>query len=427
MTSHTIPLPPTNIPSSPGVYLFKSSSGNIIYIGKAKNLKKRIVSYFRKHTNDWKHGSLMREYADIEYVVTTTEEECLLLEAELIQKYQPLYNMMFREGQPFVYILFTKEELPRAHIVRSQRTKGIYFGPFLHKTDARRVLKFLTDTFKLNICDKKIVGGCLRYHLELCAGSCKEDFDKQNYLFRVQLAINVLKNDSDAFVHSLNERISSTNKAHDFEYSRQLHSYLENFRKIFTVIQAHYSTEKFVSDVTSVTIPIKQKKSYIPNKDIALQLQALFETQNPIHTIDCFDISHMQGRAMVGSCVRFVDGVPTPHKFRRFSIKTLSQQNDYAALQEIVGRRYRNSTDLPDLLFIDGGKGQLNAVQKIVSNVLCASIAKREETIYSNRLPLEGLKLNLDSQIGKTLISLRDYAHHFAITYHRLVRSKRVY
>jgi excinuclease ABC subunit C len=413
-----------DIPSLPGVYLFKNRAGTVIYIGKAKNLKKRIVTYFRSTYQDWKHASLMRDYADLEYIITNTEDECLLLEAELIQRYQPKYNMLFKEGQPFVYIVFSKDELPRAAIVRTKKAKGTYFGPFLHKTDARRVLKFLTDTFKLTICDKKMSGGCLRYHLNLCAGSCRDDFNTNDYLFRVHLAMSVLKNDQDAFLEALTNQIAYYNKEHAFEQSRRLHGYVENFKKIFATIQTHYTTQRFVPEVAKVTAPSDQYTPRKRNEDLAIALQELLHAPKPLHTIDCFDISHIQGRAMVGSCVRFADGLPVPNKFRRFSIKTLSQQNDYAALQEIVRRRYRDKNDLPDLVFIDGGKGQLNAVQAVLPEALCASIAKREETLFSSTLP-DGMRLHLDSDIGKTLISLRDYAHHFAITYHRLVRSKK--
>jgi len=143
-----------------------------------------------------------------------------------------------------------------------------------------------------------------------------------------------------------------------------------------------------------------------------------------VNTIDCFDISHFQGHSIVGSCVRFTHGKPDKNKFRRFKIKYLTDQNDYAALQEIVLRRYADSAELPDLILIDGGKGQLSAVQKVLTGVYIVSLAKKEELLFSSYFP-QGIALTVHEDVGKILIALRDYAHHFAISYHRLLRSKR--
>lgn len=412
---------PENIPHLPGVYLFKNRNGIVIYIGKAKDLRKRIVTYFRTEYHDWKHAALMRDYASIDYIATKSEEESLLLEAELIQQYQPKYNMLFKEGQPFVYIVFSKDPLPVAAVVRSKTKKGTYFGPFMHKTDARRVLKFLVDTFRLNICNKKMPGGCLRYHLGICAGSCRDDFNAVDYQFRVQLAMNVLKNEQDEFMQTIKDKISYYNSMKEFERSKQLHNYLENFHTIFATMQARYAPEKFTPEVTQVVAPVETLQV---NRDLADALQTLLHGQKPIRSIDCFDISHFQSRAIVGSCIRFYDGVPVPNKFRRFLLPTFKQQDDYAALKHIIERRYRDPKELPDLVLVDGGKGQLSVAQSVIGmQTACASLAKREETIYSNTIP-DGIHLDLHTEVGKTLIALRDYAHHFAITYHRLVRGK---
>ena len=157
--------------------------------------------------------------------------------------------------------------------------------------------------------------------------------------------------------------------------------------------------------------------------NLAATVQAFFGAPHPIHTIDCFDISHFQSHYIVGACIRFTDGKPDKNKFRRFKINSLDQQNDYAALQEIVARRYKDDTILPDLVLIDGGKGQLSAAKAIIPHALCASLAKREETIFSDQYP-HGIVLDLHTEVGKLLIALRDYAHHFAISYHRLRRHK---
>jgi excinuclease ABC subunit C len=152
---------------------------------------------------------------------------------------------------------------------------------------------------------------------------------------------------------------------------------------------------------------------------LAFQLQKLFELNTPVHSIDCFDISHKQGTAMVGACVRFIDGKPAPSYFRKFEIKTVQGQDDYASLREVVARRYRNRDEIPDLVLIDGGKGQLSAVTGLIAGAEFASLAKREETIFSHHFPA-GKVLDQELYVSKVLIALRDYTHHFAITYHRV-------
>src|SRR4030095_1012830 len=169
------------IPKLTGVYLFKDASNAIIYIGKAKNLHLRVNSYFKKYTADWKVKQLIDEYADVDYILTPTETESLLLEADLVQKHKPKFNVLLKEGQPFLYILFTHNETPTVELVRNKKQKGTYFGPFLQKTPARKTYHFLMQTFKLNLCNKKIDLGCLDYHIGNCAGSCRPDFDTTDY------------------------------------------------------------------------------------------------------------------------------------------------------------------------------------------------------------------------------------------------------
>lgn len=404
-----------SIPNGPGLYLFKDANNDVIYIGKAKCLKNRVRSYFQK-TNDWKIASLLEDYVDIEFIVTAHETEAMLLEAELVKRYQPKYNVLLKSGQPFLYILFTVGENPSIKIVRSKKERGSYFGPFLHKTQARRVYNFLSKTFRLVRCNAKIATGCLKYHLGYCPGNCRPDFDMQDYLFRMQLAKDVLSNNHDAFLDKLRNRIDEYSKKLEFENAKQMHEYVTNFEIIFKTIKMHFSPEKYIDQVMHVTMPNKLKLQQ--EEDIAQKIQCFLQADNPIRVIDCFDISHFQSRHMVGSCIRFVDGKPEKSKFRRFIIKSLQEQNDYAALKEIVERRYR-SGDYPDLIIIDGGKGQLNAVLPVVQGIPCISIAKREETVFSSVHP-KGILIDVNTAIGKIIISLRDYAHHFAISFHRL-------
>ena len=408
-----------SIPKLTGVYLFKDANGAIIYIGKAKNLHLRVNSYFQKYATDWKIKQLIDEYADVDYILTPTETESLLLEAELVQKHKPKFNVLLKEGQPFLYILFTPEDT--VELVRNKKKKGTYFGPFLEKAPARKTYHFLMQTFKLNLCNKKIELGCLDYHIGNCAGSCKPNFDEADYCVRIQLAKEALKNNQDDFIKKVKEHIALYSAEYAFEKAQTMNEYLRNVDTIFTTLNMHFSADKFATDIFVASTPTP----YSPQVDTTINtdLQKFLGFATPVRTVDCFDISHFQSSYLVGSCVRFTDGKPEKAMFRHFKIKTLTEQNDYAALQEIIQRRYKNNTDIPDLIVIDGGKGQLSAAQHVLPGAPLVSLAKREETLYGPQFP-HGIRLDLQTNVGRLLIALRDYAHHFAISYHRLKRKK---
>lgn len=194
------------LPKAPGIYLFKDKDNHVIYIGKAKSIQKRVSSYFQKQHNDWKVQALVEEHADIDYILTKNEAEALLLEAQLIRDHKPKYNVLLTTGQPFIYIVFTKDDLVKVEIVRNKETKGTYFGPFLQKMQARKAYAYLIRTFKLYLCNKKIANGCLDYHLEKCAGICKTDFDIQDYNFRISLALDALKRTPQEFIKKLKKK-----------------------------------------------------------------------------------------------------------------------------------------------------------------------------------------------------------------------------
>jgi excinuclease ABC subunit C len=543
------------LPSLPGVYLFKNIDNQILYIGKAKNLKNRITSYFQNNDN-LKNLALLENSSKIEHIATKSELEAMLLEAELIKANQPKFNILLKDGQPFLYIMIPSntKKLPELKIVRNKKTKGTYFGPFLEKTSTRKVYNFLLKTFKLKLCSQKIENGCLDYHMGLCAGNCKPNFNEKNYLQRLELAKLSLQKGHSKFLKYLEAEILKNNTKLNFEKSKELYEYLKAFKIIFNNLDENYSfknpnnslitkdiwilsedkkslflfkekntslskkqlfvfpfikkenktskinslpihstsqkiysfnaneynilekskanssinyieyitsyyqnfncantiltnfdikkdekdlLEKFLKKFHKKDQPvniIKPKDGHLYNliklakinvdqylekqKDLATSLQNLFKLDKEIHTIDCFDISHKQGTFMVGSCVRFKDGQPDKKNFRHFKIKTVHQSDDYASLQEIVKRRYKNPQNIPDLVLIDGGKGQLNSVIKVLPNANIASLAKREETIFSQNIPL-GKILNIQNYTSQVLIALRDYTHHFAISYHK--------
>lgn len=510
-----------SLPSVPGVYLFKNEQEEIVYIGKAKNLKKRVIQYVQRQEIDLKANLILSSSVRVEFIQTDSELAAMLLEARLIQSHQPKFNVLLKSGQPFLYILITSGKIPEIKLVRNQQHKGSFFGPFLEKGSARIVYDFLIKTFKLKRCNKKITQGCLNYHMGLCAGSCRPDFDVEAYCQRMELARTALKQGHAKFLAHLLEEIEKSNQEQTFEKSRELHGYYKAFNNVFQALDAKSSITKHVGrkDIWIMTTDrsslylfdemngaLKKKQTfYFPfiedvgedqafeqlmlehmlsyyranlpaatiisnfeisqherallekflhewhliNYDVSVSkpeeghgaslirlgrlhaeqeeqkrqslgraLKMLFKLPHEPKIIDCFDISHKQGMFMVGSCIRFKDGNPDKQNFRKFHIKTVHQIDDYASLREIVARRYADQSQLPDLILIDGGKGQLNAVQDLFPSAEFASLAKREETIFSQRIP-EGKKLDLKSFAGQMLIALRDYAHHFAISFHR--------
>lgn len=408
------------LPKLPGIYIFKDLDNNIIYVGKAKCIHSRVNSYFRKNNSDWKIEQLLNEFDDIEYILTKNEEEALLLEAQLISDKKPKFNVLLKDGQPFLYFLFTNGKIPEIKLVRNKKQKGIYFGPFIKKQQARKVFEFLMRTFQLYHCKQKITTGCLDYHLGLCCGICMDKFDIKDYIFRIELVKNILNGDTNNLSKHVFEKIEEYNKELKFEQAKNLYDFLQKLDYITDTLETHFTENKFAIEIAKTSSTMSKQE--VPLSYIGQQLQSFLSLNIEPHVIDCFDISHFQSRSIVGSCIRFTNGIPDKNKFRRFKIRTLETQNDYAALQEIVQRRYKDGQDLPDLIVIDGGKGQLNAVKSLYPNTHFVSIAKREETLFSTN-DLIGKHLDIKTEVGKLLIALRDYAHHFAITYHRKKQS----
>lgn len=461
--------PVAHIPAVAGVYFFKNAAQEIIYIGKAKCLKKRVQSYFTKRESDFKVDALLKEYASIDYVLTGSDIEAQLLEARLIKEHQPKYNVLLTSGNPFLYILFSTGKpagkpaakkrapagmsvpddadqhakhgtLPAIKLVRnkSESEKGVYFGPFIQKREARAVFAYLVRTFKLQLCNVRIEGGCLDYHLGICAGSCLPHFDAEAYAARLELARHMLEGNFKSALRMLTERIAFYSARQEFETARLFYEYQQNFDVIFQTLRTGFNEKRYATDVFAATTTLAVKmQDRLAGLD---ELKSLLKLPVRPRMIDCFDISHFQSRSLVGSCVRFTDGKPDKAGFRKFKIKTLTQQDDCAALREIVARRYTAhdtedsggkhalSRDLfPDLILIDGGKGQRNAVCRLLSEgcdcaPLVLSLAKREERLFTPLHP-EGIPLDIHTPLGQLLIALRDYAHHFAISYHKKLRS----
>ena len=403
-------------PKSSGVYFFKDADNAILYIGKAKNLKSRITSYFSNQ--DDKVVELLKHAVDIEVITTNNEVEALFLEAQLIKQHQPPFNRLLKSGNPYIYIFFSQDTIPTISTVRIKKKKGEYFGPFLTKRDALKLVEYLKKTLQLNICGKKIESGCLQYHIKICAGSCKPDFDEKFYTFRLDIARQILDNQYHQAIKTLSAEIKLSNEQLNFERSQHLSNYQYHLQSIVETLQALKKT-KFTN--------IKNQ-SYAEQNTSSVDLLSSLKKRLGLakipYKIDCFDISHMQSQSIVGSCVRFLDGKPDKKNFRHFAIKSLIEQNDCAALAEIVVRRYRKAENYPDLIIIDGGKGQLSATKHLAGPAEIISIAKGEnrtvglETVFlpNNEKTIE---LDIHQEADRLILKIRDYAHHFAISYHR--------
>lgn len=418
---------PPFLPKLPGVYLFKDAQGRVLYVGKARLLSQRVASYFSHQAQPDKIAALLQEATSLEHIVTHSETDALLLEEHLIKCHQPRYNILLSSGQPFLYLHITHDAAPELKLTRTRSKMGDYWGPFVQRSVVRRAHEYLTKRFQLLRCTRSTSNGCLKYHLGICAGVCTGSFDEEAYRTRMELVRAVLNGDTEQFTQTLNHALHEAQQKLAFEHARQLYRYAEDLEEIFATIRAAFTPKTYQSEITrALTSSADHAQRIQIYQDAAKALQQLLHTDKQIHTIDCFDISHHQGRHIVGSSIRFVDGVPDRSAFRRFKIKTLTEQNDYAALQEIVTRRYRNIDSIPDLILIDGGKGQLSAVQQVVPTALVISIAKREERIFTPHHK-EGILLDQGSPLGRLLISLRNYAHHFALTYHSLLKRKELY
>ncbi|HAU30509.1 TPA: hypothetical protein DCW54_02690 [Candidatus Dependentiae bacterium] len=419
---HSLTPQPT-LPTLPGVYLFITPQGEILYIGKAKNLKRRILSYFRP-TNNQKIQQLIEQHERVAYIVTHSELEALLLEATLVHQHQPSFNTLLKNGNPFMYLAVTapsaqSNQVPQLMLARNTNKKNArYYGPFIAKKDARKLYDYLINNFQLYLCNKKIPSGCLDYHIGRCAGSCKEDFDTKDYLMRLSAAEALLQGNKKNCLAFLHKQIEHFNQLLLFEKSRTIAEQIVTIEYLFDALTHKKHVQIYKKDLQNIfseSLPDEQQY-----QEASAELQKLAGTRIPPQTIDCFDISHFQSHQIVAAAVRFTNGTPDHNAYRRFIIKSITQQDDYAALQEAITRRYKNPNDLPDLILIDGGKGQRNAATSVLPpNATCLSIAKREERLFTPRYP-EGIVLSPDTPAGALLITLRNHTHNQAITLHRI-------
>ena len=431
------------LPHDPGVYRYLDASGKIIYVGKAKDLKRRVSQYFRPPEQlDRKTRALVEHIADLTYTVVETEEDALLLENNLIKQLQPHYNILLKDDKTYPWICIRNEPFPRVMLTRRYVQDGsLYFGPYASVHHARRLLDLMGSLWKLRICahaltPEQIEGGklrcCLNYHLEKCAGPCEGLFSAEEYQAQIEEIHKLLSGRTRELMYACRAKMQEAAADLRFEEAQE-------WKERLALLEAHHEREKSVGHgildmetyklLKEKTLPRRIEKA----EKVVAQLQKDLGMSVPPRHIECFDNSNIQGTNPVASCVVFRDGLPCKRDYRHFNIKTVVGANDYASMKEVVNRRYSRlmaeGEELPQLVVIDGGKGQLGFALEalmelgISDKIFIVGLAKRMEEVIVPSDPLP-LFLDRNSSSLRVLMQIRDEAHRFGITHHRNLRSK---
>lgn len=507
----------STLPNEPGCYIYKDVQEIIIYVGKAKNIKKRVSSYFQKNLSDEKTKQLVKRIASIDYIITSNEVEALLLENSLIKKHRPKYNIDLKDSKQYAYLELTNEEFPRLMVLRDKiRAQGQIFGPFVSGTARMELQQFLTKTFKIRTCATLPKRACLRYHLGICSAPCVNAVSETAYSENVQEVAAILKGKTSEVRKKILLKMKKAAKKEAFEqaqtYKEQAEAlmwleekqhvqrkkaeediinYYEDKEKIYVIkfsvrkglleekqiyifdnainwyesfITNYYTDNeipqeiilpKKISDAAQtylsllgkrtvkIIIPEKGTKKalldlakknilyeYFQGEERTQDLKEKLQLDEEPTIIECFDVSHLSGTNNVASMVQFKNGKANKINYRRYKLST-EVNDDYVHMHEVVYRRYKRllyeRKDMPNLIVIDGGKGQLGAAAEALRDLglklPIISLAKKEEEIY---LPNEDTPLRLKKTTKGLLLlrEIRDEAHRFAITYNRLLRKK---
>jgi excinuclease ABC subunit C len=529
-----------SLPDRPGVYRYYDKSGKIIYVGKAKNLKKRVSSYFNKEHDSGKLRVLVKKIADIQFIVTETELDALLLENNLIKKFQPRYNVMLKDDKTYPWLCIKKEPFPRVFPTRHVINDGSeYFGPYASVKMMNTLLDIIRQLYPLRTCsfnlirrniEKKKFKVCLQYHIGNCLGPCEDLQSEEDYLETLDQVRNLIKGNLNKVIDNLKKIMKQYAKDLQFERAQQVKEkieILEKYRSKSVIVNPRINnvdvvsvldgqTEAYVnylkvvqgSVMQSHTVEVKKKLDETPeeilllamtdlrqrfestSKEIILPFNVAFPYEDvritipqrgekkqllelsqrnawyfkmerakqqelvdperhsrrilermktdlrmnelPV-TIECFDNSNFQGAYPVASMVQFVNAKPMKKEYRHFNIKTVEGPNDFASMEEIILRRYgrllSEQKSLPNLIIVDGGKGQLSAAVKslkelrLYGKITIIGIAKKLEELYYPNDPLP-LYLDKRSETLRVIQQLRDEAHRFGITHHRKRRDK---
>jgi len=387
----------------------KDNAGQIIYVGKASSLRKRVSSYFQKPPTT-KIKALLERTRDIDYVRTSSAPEALLLENILIKKHQPFYNAALKDNKSYPYVkINVQESYPHLLIARGRPESGAcFYGPYTNTKLLKSAIKALRAIFPFRSCRRLPKKPCLYLHLKLCPGMCVRKIDRKFYAESLRQLGLFLEGKHSQLLKVLQDKMCQAARNELFEQAAMLRDRIDSLAEI-----------------------IAQSKQ--PSRGgLILSLQKTLNLAQPPNHIEAFDISEHSGQGLAGAMVSFLGGWPDKRNYRKFRIKTVKGIDDYAMMLEVLRRRYgqqscKKMPDLPDLVMIDGGKGHLSTAQKELRSLGLVSLpvialAKRLETIYTP----EGKALTLprDSKVLHLLQRIRDEAHRFAISFHRKLRRK---
>ncbi len=533
----------SSLPQQPGVYQYFDSDGVVIYVGKAKDLKRRVSSYFQKEHEWVKTRQLVKNIADIKYVVVNSEQDAFLLENNLIKQYQPRYNILLKDGKSYPSICITKEAYPRIFKTRKiVKGAGEYFGPYSYGNTVDLVVELIHQLYPLRTCTMQLTQNgvtqgkykvCLKYHLKSCSGVCAGCVRDSEYASYIDGAKKIIRGDARLLCRQLEEQMESAAIKMDYERAQEIKEKLELIDKFCskTIISNNHIGQLDVfgydeqgqnvyismlhvqngSIVQGQTIEYKRSLEepkeevlalgmmelrerlgsvtkevivpFIPDGydenlhinlaisgdkkkllDLAMQnvrqykldqlkqsdklnpdqrmmrvlggLQSLLKLEKLPLFIDSFDNSSLQGNAAVAACVVFKKAKPSKSDYKRFRIKSVVGQDDYASMREIVRRRYQDLLDanepLPDLILADGGIGQVHAIREVVEQQLGLSIPvaglKKDDKHRTNTLvfgePIQEVSLKVTDEVFRLLVQIQDEVHRFAITFHKKTRSK---
>lgn len=408
-----------NLPDSPGVYLMKDESGCVIYVGKASSLSKRVRSYFYPSGNNTKVLILSEKIHDFEVIPVASEAEALILENQLIKKYQPKYNTNLKDDKSYPFLKITKEDFPSIQIIRERKKQNAYyFGPFTNKKLLKEIVRFIRKFYPVRNCRKDITSGkvklCVQYYIGKCSGPCEGKITKEEYEKLVQGIIAFFEGKYKEFENKLRKWMYEKIKELNFEEAEKIKKRL------------------FLLNELAKKFPLRDEEDLYKygESNVLYNLSKILNLDRIPNLIEGYDISNISGSSAVGSKVSFLGGVPFKDGYRRYRIKTVTGIDDYKMIEEILTRRFDSPEErktLPDLILIDGGKGHLNIAQTVLEKynlkIPVISIAKKEETIYTLSSK-EGIKLPSGSPELQLLQRIRNEAHRFAISYHRKLRSK---
>lgn len=416
------------LPHKSGVYIFKDSAGGVLYVGKAIDLYKRVASYFNNSSTSFKTSHLAAKIYDCEVVVVESEFEALILEANLIKKFLPPYNIRLTDDKDYIYIVLTREVYPRIITGRKQDLEGAlkYFGPFPSSGIVKDTLKKLRRIFpwcaspsrrEFPISNEKNFRPCFYYHLGLCPGACVGKISREEYGKIIKRFIKLMEGRKTELVEEIGKDMEKSAKDLNFEEAQM-------YKRIINGISYLTSPNRTAQYLSNPNFLDEERSMGL------MDLMKVLDLKKMPERIECFDISNIQGDNASGSMVVLTNGEIDKSQYRKFKIKITGKPNDYEMHREMFLRRLKHlEWPYPDLILVDGGKGQVGVyaqeLDKRNLSIPLFGLAKRMEWLYSisggvTRLPRNSLGLRL-------LQKIRDEAHRFAISYHKKLRSRAMY